>query len=75
MSSRDIQAINEADKSNGTDMIMGNLSNGDGVQHKNSSSKGINDIPLKTPTPNIHQSLSGQWSNALKSPGRSNQEE
>jgi hypothetical protein len=29
LSSRDIVGANEADKSNGTDMIMGNMSNGD----------------------------------------------
>jgi hypothetical protein len=29
LSSRDIVGNNEVDKSNGTDMIMGNLSNGD----------------------------------------------
>jgi hypothetical protein len=29
MSSRDIVGTNEVDKSNGTDIIMGNMSNGD----------------------------------------------
>ena len=29
LSSRDIVGANEADKSNGTDRIMGNMSNGD----------------------------------------------
>ena len=66
MSSRDIVGNNEVDKSNGTDMIMGSMSNG---ENPKSTTKGNIDPSQKTPTPLMHQSLSGQWSVTIKTPG------
>jgi hypothetical protein len=49
-------------------MIMGNLSNGDATNQPKTNTKVTPDAMQKIPL--IHESISGQWSNLIKSPGR-----